>query len=784
MTTTDEVGGGPDSQHSSTDTAEGVEKNITLNRKDQKSKLDKWLDEEEEKSTDTRKATSERLLTSPKEETYTGTSKGVTRERLSTSHKVIFVDNLPSSLDKNGFVELFQTFGEIVDVKFLKHKTGAETGYGFVEFAEEDDGKRAITQLNWTLIENRNIRVSRAKPPTKKVSGTNLYVEKVPIEWTDQMLYDHFSKICDINQARVLVNRKNGESRGVGFVHCSSTEEANKAMRLINQESTGSNGFNLTAKFAKIPRSERKLQRQREGEGEPQMQGSCNLNTQGVEEQQKSVQTEIIQKKDEDKSSTVANGQPKSSEGKSSQDRQVAEAPNHREEKRKKKVKKKEKRQQNKATHLIETVKREHLQAIEDYEYHLNIYPSQPELNRSHSSCCNCRKPLRPSQKRNFFNRDQMHPIPNSHQPLFARHSYKNHPMAIPQVRNSQQAVPPVGKSCHSRGYQSSYGPAPVKLQHPPPTYHSQWPPFVMTPPPNRVCSSPGSSPMGCAIAPHTPIFTKHIPSPSVTQDYHQSAGFAQSGRCPQGGGYSSQLLQPSRTREWQRLRYSNQVSPRMMEYLSWQTQSQNQQPKKHCWQHPNRVYWPQSLQKNNLSISGVDWKYDTNSTKNGVPAAYTMQPSAYQYLLSGGGVKAHETELWGDQIDEPKASNAGRGQRINMPSSSPVKPKGGPNQPATHQLYWPGSPSFIPANGISPRIWTQSPQPEYRRSPSPVSTSSLANAEKRSISRSNDKWLFKLGSFPVEVSSDQNHAPCFKDEGKLPLASPMQNPAASISSH
>jgi len=195
---------------------------------------------------------------------YTGTSKGVWRERLSTSHKVIFVDNLPSSLDKNGFVELFQTFGVIVDVKFLKHKTGAETGYGFVEFAEEDDGKKAIVELNWKLIDSRNIRVSRAKPPVKKVSATNLYIENPPVEWTDEILFDHFSNICDITQARVLVNRTNGESRGVGFVHCSSTDEANKAMMLINSEDSGKNVLNLKAKFAKVPRAERKLQQQRD----------------------------------------------------------------------------------------------------------------------------------------------------------------------------------------------------------------------------------------------------------------------------------------------------------------------------------------------------------------------------------------------------------------------------------------------------------------------------------------------------------------------------------------
>jgi len=197
---------------------------------------------------------------------YQGTSKGVSGERNSTSHKVIFVDNLPSSMDKNGFIELFRSYGIIVDVKFLKHKTGAETGYGFVEFADWEDGRKAINDLNWHMIENRNIRVSRAKPPTKKVSLTNLYVENVPKSWDDEMLRAYFSQICTITQARVLVNRKNGQSRGVGFVHCSNNDEAKNAIQTINVDNRGVGGkVDLYVKFAKISRAERKIQRQREG---------------------------------------------------------------------------------------------------------------------------------------------------------------------------------------------------------------------------------------------------------------------------------------------------------------------------------------------------------------------------------------------------------------------------------------------------------------------------------------------------------------------------------------
>jgi len=199
---------------------------------------------------------------------YQGTSKGVTGERNSTSHKVIFVDNLPSTMDKNGFIDLFRSYGVIVDFKFLKHKTGAETGYGFVEFGDWEDGRKAIHELNWKLIEQRNIRVSRAKPPTKRVSMTNLYVENVPKSWNDETITAYFSRICEITHARILVNRKNGQSRGVGFVHCYSNDHAKAAIQYVNVENRGKEGgLNLFVKFAKISRAERKIQRQRSGHG-------------------------------------------------------------------------------------------------------------------------------------------------------------------------------------------------------------------------------------------------------------------------------------------------------------------------------------------------------------------------------------------------------------------------------------------------------------------------------------------------------------------------------------
>jgi len=231
-----------------------------------------------------------RLL--PDEVAYLGTSKGVNKDRQFISDKVIFVDNLPKSFKKNEFVDLFKNFGKILDVKLLKHKTGSETSYGFVEFAEEENGKRAINELHWKMLESRNIRVSRAKLSSQQVSVTNLYVENIPKEWKDDNLYSYFRNICEITSARVLINRKNEVSQGVGFVHCVNNEEAKKAVKWIRGGDSGKHGLELKIKFAKIPRLERKAHRERIREAEASNYGNINKSMKFPENMKPKLQKE------------------------------------------------------------------------------------------------------------------------------------------------------------------------------------------------------------------------------------------------------------------------------------------------------------------------------------------------------------------------------------------------------------------------------------------------------------------------------------------------------------
>jgi hypothetical protein len=140
----------------------------------------------------------------------------------------------------------------------------------------------AIREWNWKKKDNWIVRVSRAKPSINKVSVTNLYVENIPVDWNDQMLSEYVSRICKITEARLLIDRKKGVSRGVGFLHCASNAEAKKAIRWFSKERPEDNGVKLNVKFANIPRSDRYKHRAPKGDCQAKQKRNTNQSSKDV----------------------------------------------------------------------------------------------------------------------------------------------------------------------------------------------------------------------------------------------------------------------------------------------------------------------------------------------------------------------------------------------------------------------------------------------------------------------------------------------------------------------
>jgi len=80
----------------------------------------------------------------------------------------IFVSNLNFKVRSEDLKNLFSQYGEVLSTKVITDKfSGKSRGFGFVEMKNDEDGNRAIAELDQKDFEGRNITVSVAKPRTE-----------------------------------------------------------------------------------------------------------------------------------------------------------------------------------------------------------------------------------------------------------------------------------------------------------------------------------------------------------------------------------------------------------------------------------------------------------------------------------------------------------------------------------------------------------------------------------------------------------------------------------------
>ncbi|HSC37874.1 MAG TPA: RNA-binding protein [Chitinophagaceae bacterium] len=64
----------------------------------------------------------------------------------------------------------------------------------------------------------------------------NMYVSNLSFHTADDDLRALFEQYGKVSSAKVITDRATGESRGFGFVEMGSDEEANKAMKGLNNQ--------------------------------------------------------------------------------------------------------------------------------------------------------------------------------------------------------------------------------------------------------------------------------------------------------------------------------------------------------------------------------------------------------------------------------------------------------------------------------------------------------------------------------------------------------------------
>ncbi|XP_065205616.1 sex-lethal homolog isoform X3 [Planococcus citri] len=143
----------------------------------------------------------------------------------------LIVNYLPQNLTDKELFSIFVTIGPVESCRVMRdNKTGYSYGFGFVNFARQEDATKAINQLNGLEVQNKRLKVSYARPSGEDIKDTNLYITNLPRTITEDQLEELFGKFGRIVQKNILKDKITGLPRGVAFVRYDRKSEAAQAV--------------------------------------------------------------------------------------------------------------------------------------------------------------------------------------------------------------------------------------------------------------------------------------------------------------------------------------------------------------------------------------------------------------------------------------------------------------------------------------------------------------------------------------------------------------------------
>ncbi|MGC4129808.1 MAG: RNA-binding protein [Bergeyella sp.] len=84
----------------------------------------------------------------------------------------IFISNINYNTVDSELKALFENYGDVDSAKIISDReTGRSRGFGFVEMPNNEEGLKAIEELNQREFKEKVLNVSEAKPREAKSSG-------------------------------------------------------------------------------------------------------------------------------------------------------------------------------------------------------------------------------------------------------------------------------------------------------------------------------------------------------------------------------------------------------------------------------------------------------------------------------------------------------------------------------------------------------------------------------------------------------------------------------------
>jgi len=148
----------------------------------------------------------------------------------------LYVGDLALDTSEGQLFEVFKNVGPVASIRVCRDAvTRKSLGYAYVNFHNVADAERAIEQLNFSPISGKPCRIMWSqRDPAKRKTGTgNIFIKNLDKSITAAQLHDTFSAFGKILSCKVEVDN-NGASKGYGFVHYETQEDADQAVAKVN----------------------------------------------------------------------------------------------------------------------------------------------------------------------------------------------------------------------------------------------------------------------------------------------------------------------------------------------------------------------------------------------------------------------------------------------------------------------------------------------------------------------------------------------------------------------
>lgn len=148
----------------------------------------------------------------------------------------LYVGELDPSVNEAVLFDLFSPIGAVASIRVCRDAvTKRSLGYAYVNFQNQQDGEKALNELNYSDLKGRAIRImwSQRDPALRRNGAGNVFVKNLDPIVDNKSLYDTFAIFGKILSSKVATDAT-GASKGFGFVHFETAEEAQAAIEALN----------------------------------------------------------------------------------------------------------------------------------------------------------------------------------------------------------------------------------------------------------------------------------------------------------------------------------------------------------------------------------------------------------------------------------------------------------------------------------------------------------------------------------------------------------------------